>query len=377
VLQTLNCTGRRATCAGWILTLSIAVLVAGCGTSSKRAGDAGGYPVGGGDYRRDGPHANPPANLHAVPDAVPRIEPLASGPNRPYVISGKRYVPDTSGRAYRAKGRASWYGRQFHGRPTSSGEPYDMYAMTAAHPTLPIPSYVRVTRPDTGRSIVVRINDRGPFHSGRIIDLSYVAAYKLDTLANGTGEVIVERIMPDEIRSGAALARSAPPVDPIAATLARAPAPVSPAPVSGLTPTATLSGMAGATPVAAAPIAAAGPAASMQLGSLAIPVPHAPPTAVTPSAAAGQGPVSGAAPIRPGAAFLQMGAFSEAANAQQLAERLRPNLAAIGNVEVVATADSRYRVRLGPFDDRNAAVAHVDAVYDYTGIRPHVLVSSP
>ena len=94
----------------------------------------------------DGPEANPPANLDAVPDAVPRIEPLARGPNNPYSIFGQRYVPDTSGQPYRAQGPASWYGKKYHGKPTSNGERYDMYGMTAAHPTLPIPSYVRVTR---------------------------------------------------------------------------------------------------------------------------------------------------------------------------------------------------------------------------------------
>src|SRR5690606_8843104 len=127
-------------------------------------------------YRRDGPHANPPDNLDQVPDATPRIEPLMSGPNRPYVVSGRRYVPDTTWQPYRVRGRASWYGRQFHGRPTSSGEPYDMYAITAAHPTLPIPSYARVTHLANHRSVIVRINDRGPFISSRVIDLSYVAA---------------------------------------------------------------------------------------------------------------------------------------------------------------------------------------------------------
>lgn len=181
------------------------------------------YGVGGGDYRRDGPHANPPANLDAIPDAVPRIEPLARGPNRPYVVMGKRYVPDVSGRPYRARGIASWYGRQFHGRPTSNGEIYNMYAMTAAHPTLPIPSYARVTNPRNGRSVIVRINDRGPFIAGRIIDLSYVAAYKLGTLQHGTGEVIVERIMPEEIRRGV------PAPDPVMlASTPAAPAPSEP-----------------------------------------------------------------------------------------------------------------------------------------------------
>mgnify|MGYP001042077630 CR=1 FL=1 len=183
--------------------LALAALLSACGTRQPgTAGGGHGYGAGDGDYRRDGPHDTPPPNLHAVPDAVPRIEPLAVGPNRPYTVMGKRYVPDVSNRPYKVRGIASWYGRQFHGRPTSNGEIYDMYAMTAAHPTLPIPSYARVTNPRNGRTVIVRINDRGPFIDGRVIDLSYVAAYKLGTLQHGTAEVIVERILPDEIRRG-------------------------------------------------------------------------------------------------------------------------------------------------------------------------------
>lgn len=170
---------------------------------------------GGAYYMDDGPEANPPANLDAVPDAIPRIEPLARGPNNPYSVFGQRYVPDTSGQPYRAQGPASWYGKKYHGKPTSNGERYDMYGMTAAHPTLPIPSYVRVTRVATGKTVVLRINDRGPFLGGRVIDLSYVAAHKLGVLSPGSAEVIVERIMPEQIANGTALASSAPPARPI------------------------------------------------------------------------------------------------------------------------------------------------------------------
>lgn len=374
----------RPTGAVWAAVILMAAVLAGCGTNKS---GGGGYGVGGGDYRKDGPHANPPANLHAVPDATPRIEPLASGPNRPYVIAGKRYVPDTSGRPYRVKGRASWYGRQFHGRPTSSGEPYDMYAMTAAHPTLPIPSYARVTRVDTGRSVIVRINDRGPFIDSRVIDLSYVAAYKLDTLSKGTGEVIVEWISPDDIRNGTALARSSS--QPQAAPVAQAiPAPsesaigtamsadspaayissksaatLSPpaAPVSAVAtaPAAFLSGASGATASTAPPRAPA---------SLAIPIPDAPEPSPAPHA-----PNVATNPV--GSTFLQLGVFGEARNAHQLANRVRDSLSSVAGIEVVETSDRMYRVRLGPFSDRNTAVAHSDIVYGHTGIRPHVMAT--
>jgi len=162
-------------------------------------------------YKDDGPGDAPPANLDAIPDATPRLEPLNRFANRPYNVLGKDYVPATSLRPYKERGIASWYGRKFHGQKTSNGETYDMYAMTAAHPTLPLPSYARVTNVATGKSVVVRVNDRGPFLHDRIIDLSYAAANRIGTAAKGSGEVIVEAIIPGE--GGTAVAAAAlPPV---------------------------------------------------------------------------------------------------------------------------------------------------------------------
>jgi rare lipoprotein A len=160
--------------------------LAGCGSTPEK----GGY------YKDDGPQANPPANLDRIPDAVPRAEPLNKFANRPYKALGREYVPMTSVQPYRERGSASWYGKRYHGQKTSSGETYDMYQMTAAHPTLPIPSYARVTNLKNGKSVVVRINDRGPFHAGRLIDLSYVAAYKLGYVQAGSAQVEVESIVP-------------------------------------------------------------------------------------------------------------------------------------------------------------------------------------
>lgn len=153
-------------------------------------------PRKGAYYKDDGPGANPPADLAAIADAVPRTEPLHRFANRPYQALGKDYVPVAQVVPFRQTGIGSWYGRRFHGAPTSSGEPYDMYAMTAAHPTLPIPSYARVTSLANGRSVVVRINDRGPFHADRIIDLSYAAAWKLGYAEAGSARVDVESILP-------------------------------------------------------------------------------------------------------------------------------------------------------------------------------------
>jgi rare lipoprotein A len=176
----------RATAA--LPTLVLLAVLAGC---------AGRAPVG-----RDGPPAHPPADLHRVPDAEPRVEPLrAGGPNKPYTVRGRHYVPLARDAPLRDVGGASWYGTAFHGRPTALGEPYDMYAMTAAHKTMPLPSYARVRNPANGREVIVRVNDRGPFVEGRVIDLSYTAALRLGLLG-GVAPVEVQRLTHDAIRSG-------------------------------------------------------------------------------------------------------------------------------------------------------------------------------
>lgn len=164
---------------------------------------------GGGYYLDDGPEDNPPPDLHLVPDAVPKAEPLRQANMQPYVALGKQFKPMTELTRYKKRGVASWYGRRYHGNNTASGEVYDMYAMTAAHPTLPLPSYARVTNLENGKSVIVRLNDRGPFLSDRLIDLSYTAAYKLGILAGGSGRVEVESIVPDD---SAALAAAKPSV---------------------------------------------------------------------------------------------------------------------------------------------------------------------
>lgn len=177
---------------GAVLALLLLALLTGCATRGPAL--AG----------RDGPPASPPPELSRVPDAVPRLEAIRiGGPNKPYEVLGERYEPLKGDVSYAERGLASWYGKKFHGRPTASGEVYNMYAMTAAHPTLPIPSYARVRNPANGREVVVRVNDRGPFHKGRVIDLSYTAALKLDVL-RGVAPVEVRRITYAEIRAGLA-----------------------------------------------------------------------------------------------------------------------------------------------------------------------------
>lgn len=170
----------------------IAAHILGCGTTPHR----GGY------YQNDGPPDRAPSDVASTPDAVPKVEPFLARANRPYVALGRSYTPLTTDVAFRERGLASWYGKQFHGNRTASGEIYDMFAMTAAHPTLPLPSYVRVTGVRSRQSIIVRVNDRGPFKSDRVIDLSYAAASRLGFVAAGTGQVEIERITHAQIAAG-------------------------------------------------------------------------------------------------------------------------------------------------------------------------------
>ena len=156
---------------------------------------------GGGFYKDDGPGEDIPDGLDDIVDAEPKWEPLHKPATRPYVVLGKEYIPNTSIKPYKARGIASWYGKKFHGQKTSIGEPYNMFAMTAAHTTLALPSYARVTSVQSGESVIVRVIDRGPFHADRIIDLSYTAAYKLGLINGGSGQVEVEAIIPGEATS--------------------------------------------------------------------------------------------------------------------------------------------------------------------------------
>ena len=174
-----------------LLFAAAVLLLAGCATRAPTTS-----PV-------NGPEARPPPDLMQVPDAQPVLEPIRpGGPNKPYEVLGETYQPLPAEAPLSEQGLASWYGRKFHGRRTASGELYNMYAMSAAHRTLPLPSYVRVSNPANGRTVIVRVNDRGPFIKGRIIDLSYTAALKLGALG-GVTAVQVERITPEDIRRGA------------------------------------------------------------------------------------------------------------------------------------------------------------------------------
>jgi rare lipoprotein A len=272
-----------------------------------------------------------PPQTQGVPDAVPRYEPHSIHGNPPfYDVFGKRYFVLSSSADYVERGVASWYGPGFHKVRTSTGEPYDMYGMSAAHKTLPIPCYVRVTNLQNGRSVVVRVNDRGPFVGNRIIDLSYTAAAKLDMLRNGTAMVEVRTVGPS------APPATAPPISP----------PIQPPEVTVASSQGTAPWVSGAVPLPPASPAAAGAPAG---------APAVAPAPVT------------SAPVA--ALFVQAGAFADSANAERLAQRLREG--GYGKVFVrddVIAGRRMYRVRIGPVPD----VPNFDrivAALDRAGVR--------
>ena len=277
------------------LLIAPALIVAGCGSAPKQAGPDKPGPMGK-YYSVDGPPLTIPENLAQIPDAVPRDEPFHRYANRPYVVFGHTYVPVVNKDPTKERGIASWYGRMFHGRKTASGEVYDMFAMTAAHKTLPIPSYARVTNVKTGQSVVVRVNDRGPFHADRVIDLSYAAAARIGIASAGSGLVDVERVFA--------------PTDIVAS--ARPPAPV-----------------------------------------IDIETPM-----VTPEAAT---------------LWLQLGAFASAENAETFRERAAASLPWMLEPIQVSARDGLYRVRLGPYRNRQEAAAVADRVRESLGFAPAIL----
>ncbi|MDB5800707.1 MAG: lipoprotein [Rhodocyclales bacterium] len=286
----------------------------------------------GGYYKDDGPGDNPPPDMASIPDAQPRPEPLHRFANRPYVALGQNYVPRQALTPYKESGIASWYGRRFHGVRTSSGERYDMYGMTAAHPTLPIPSYARVTNRENGKSVVVRINDRGPFHADRVIDLSYTAAWKLGYVSKGSTRVDVEAIVPEGVTL---LAKNVPPmVAPVSLT---ATPPLDPEVLQALPELQQ---------------------AEPQRTELQQKIPAAPSVA---SRATEHAEPSASDP--PAGVYLQLGSFSTSLNAQGFRDYARQELASLKQQLFIITERERegerererFRLQLGPFTTTSAA----------------------
>jgi rare lipoprotein A len=295
----------------------------------------------GGYYKDDGPGDNPPPDLASIPDAQPKAEPLHRFANRPYVALGQNYVPQQELTPFKETGIASWYGRRFHGVNTSSGERYDMYGMTAAHPTLPIPSYARVTNVENGKSVVVRINDRGPFHSDRVIDLSYTAAWKLGYVSKGSTRVEVESLMPEGVTL---LARNVPPIGSSAAV-------PDVAPNTNTTPT---------------------PAPSPVAETQSMPALVAPPVQLTadqslaaPSLAANM----------PSGVYLQLGSFSSNRNAEGFRDYAKQELGSVKQqIFIVEDAErERYRLHLGPFTDAAAAREMAERIAGKLKLKPFLV----
>jgi len=311
------------------LILLATLILSACGSAPTRQPEAqqpapilesGSTPTESGGYLPgDGPGDNIPANLDSVPDAVPRAEPLHPYANRPYVALGRTYVPLTKPGNFTERGIASWYGKKFNGQRTSSGEVYDMYGMTAAHPTLPIPSYARVTNLKNNKSVIVRINDRGPFLHDRIIDLSYAAAYKLGLIQDGSGEVQVDSIVPGQD--------------------------VTPPPATAAVQTESLPP---AEPPSAAPPAAPAPA-----------------PAVAPAAAS-----TAAAPV--GNTYLQLGAFRSPEGAKSFLAKMQAELGNTGEKFTLYVRDGLTRVHLGPYASKDAAEAAAAKLQGKLGFKPIV-----
>ncbi|MGF6274378.1 rare lipoprotein A [Massilia sp. UYP11] len=284
----------------------------------------------GGYYKDDGPGDNIPDGLLDVPDAVVKAEPFNKWTGRPYTVLGKTYTPLGNNEPYTARGVSTWYGVKFHGQRTASGELYDMYKMTAAHPTLPIPSYVRVTSLDTGNSVVVRINDRGPFHASRIIDVSYTAALKLGLLGKGSHEVEVERLFPgDSIVAPARIAAARREVASIAQS--------APPEIEALMLEDRIRSDS------AALVSQTGPA----------------PTAAPAAAGAGR-------------YFIQLGAYGRAGTAEAMSEKVTNAGVELGKLEVVKVG-SLNRLYGGPYGSRAEAVEAMRALPASLGFKPIVV----
>lgn len=316
--------------------LAAALILAGCASGPSP--------------RSDSAPKQPPPDLVQVPDAEPRIEPIRrGGPNKPYTVLGQSYTPLTDDAAVVEAGQASWYGNKFHGRRTASGEVYNMYAMTAAHRTLPIPSYARVRNPANGREVIVRVNDRGPFHSNRIIDLSYTAALKLDMVGHGVAKVEVERLTFDVIRTGAwrrgepdvqmaAVSRPEPRPEPPIAPLVTPAAPVPP-----VTPTAAQA----TDPVSAQTSAQTTPQAAELASPLTTAAAPPAPALREEQARAYTGPAEGF--------WVQLGAFRKLDGAEAFRRRVAEEVDAIAPLLAVFNESALFRLQAGPYASRGEA----------------------
>lgn len=308
-------------------------------------------------YKDDGPGENPPEGLENTIEPVPMVEDFSRSGNKPYVVFGKTYTPITDNTTpFIQRGTGSWYGKKFHGQKTSSGELYDMYKITAAHPTLPIPSYARVTNLGNGKQIIVRINDRGPFHTSRIIDLSYTAALKLNVLGKGSSQLEVERLLPADIERMAENRKNQPvqPVQTIRTEVAVA------------TPVASREMP---TPRVAEPTPEK-PTAGMTMEELLAVQEDKPVEKLT--AAPSVATAANIAAASPGY-YIQFGAYAIRANAESIMNHLKSRATSqLPGFDIVQQG-SLYRLVSGPFANRSEATAAIAQAGDLGVGRPLIV----
>jgi rare lipoprotein A len=354
-----------------LLAAALATWIGGCGTAprhsdgakersdAERPGPVARAPAarapaprtsrGGGYYLDDGPGDAPPPDLDSIPEPVPQMEPLHRGAMRPYVVLGQSFTPMTELQPYKARGIATWYGRRYHGKQTSTGEVYDMYAVSAAHPTLPLPSYARVTNVATGKSVIVRVNDRGPFIDNRLIDLSYTAAHRLGVIGGGSALVEVEAIIPNGAPAVALATVSPRPAStaaPAAGASAQVPRnpPATPAPpVDGQDPILAI--------VAAARDAEASASGAREL----------PPVMI-----------SREAPPDYSGVYLQLAAFGSRENAESYLARARVQFEWLAERLQVRAREGLYRVHAGPYGTAAEAKQAAERIALGLGVRPVV-----
>lgn len=287
---------------------------------------------------RDGPPAASPADLAKVPDPEPRVEPIRQGgPNKPYSVMGQSYEPMATDVPWRQRGLTSWYGQKFHGRRTASGELFSVHGLTAAHRTLPIPSYVRVRHIASGKEVIVRVNDRGPFHSARVLDLSYAAALKLGIVAMGSAEVELERLTFDDIRTGA-WRRGKPAGNP----------------EPGASSEQTLASASNTEPPPVPPSGMSGASDNMA----ASPSAEAPGRAYTPAARG---------------FWVQLAAMGKREGVDQLQQRVNTELASLTPLMAVFKEAALFRLQVGPYESREQAQGVARSVRDVLALKPLVI----
>ncbi len=354
----LSGAATRPSWPAWLLTASCVLVLAACASGPGRnAGSVGRAPAGvppvvarsgpANLSERDGPppaaEAPSPAQLAALPDPVPQVEPIREGgPNKPYTVLGQSYEPLTRDVPLKERGLASWYGKKFHGRRTASGELFSMYGITAAHRTLPIPSYARVTDVRTGKAVIVRVNDRGPFHSSRVMDLSYAAAVKLGIASRGSAEIEVERLTFEDIRTGA-WQRGADEAATSVASAVAMPLPAEPAAIP-----------------APAPLPMAEPVLARPVDAAMAPMPALPP------------PTRAFTPFAKGF-WVQLAALGKRDGVDRLQQRVAAELQNLQPLLAVYHEASLFKLQVGPYGSREEAVAAADQAREVLEVKPLVI----